>query len=65
MREIKSRRNQFRFQFQTTPGLLFIIKLFEIFRFFFKFSKKIIGTSLTFGFDDDGLNLEHAFLGHS
>ena len=34
MREIKSRRNQFRFQFQTTPGLLFIIKLFEIFKFF-------------------------------
>ena len=58
MREIKSRRNQFRFQFQTALGLLFIIKLF-------KFSKKKIRTSFTFGFDDDGLNLEHAFLGHS
>jgi len=28
LREIKSRRNQFRFHFQTLPGLLFIIKLF-------------------------------------
>ena len=50
MREIKSRRNQFRFQFQTTPGLLFIIKLFEIFNFFLHFRKKRNRNILKLGF---------------
>lgn len=55
----------FDFNFKLHLDYCLLSNFFKSLIFFYIFEKNGIETSLTSGSDDDRLNLEHAFLGHS